>query len=201
MTGPEKEVDTFTECVRNRSLERRKAPITPRLPPGFQLRPSAFHTRNLDMHRQSIASRSQFGQSSAQSATAQALRNKKKEYEAISALEQSCAGLIATLEEMATDLNTTAEATIGRIGSPKVSLDVAERCFVCLVAIGKAMEHWTDMFQILSISRALISYQPSQGYALKEFVYSRGFECARSAIASKPSGPPVARYFAGETGR
>lgn len=67
------------------------------------------------MHRQSIASRSQFGQSSAQTATAQALRNKKREYEAISALEQSCAELITTLEEMATDLNTNAEATIGTI--------------------------------------------------------------------------------------
>ncbi|KAF9650569.1 hypothetical protein BDM02DRAFT_1323337 [Thelephora ganbajun] len=90
------------------------------------------------MHRQSIASRSQFSQSSAQIATAQALRNKKKEYEAISALEQSCAELIVTLEEMATDLNTTAEATI---------------------AIGKAMEHWTDMFQILSISLEALSAQ------------------------------------------
>ena len=68
------------------------------------------------MHnRQSIASRSQFGQSSAQAATAQALRNKKKEYEAISALEQSCAELIATLEDMGTDLTTTAEATIGTV--------------------------------------------------------------------------------------
>jgi len=85
-----------------------------------------------------MASRSQFGQSSAQSATAQALRSKKKEYEAISALEQSCAELITTLEEMATDLNTTAEATI---------------------AIGKAMEHWTDMFQILSISLEALSVQ------------------------------------------
>jgi len=71
----------------------------------------------LDMHRQSIASRSQFGQSSAQTATTQALRNKKREYEAISALEQSCAELIATLEDMATDLNTNAEATIGTISS------------------------------------------------------------------------------------
>ena len=62
-----------------------------------------------------MASRSQFGQSSAQTATAQALRNKKKEYEAISALEQSCTELIATLEGIATDLNTTAEATIGMI--------------------------------------------------------------------------------------
>lgn len=69
------------------------------------------------MHRQSMASRSQFGQSSAQTATAQALRNKKKEYEAISALEQSCTELIATLEGIATDLNTTAEATIGTIRS------------------------------------------------------------------------------------
>ena len=69
------------------------------------------------MHRQSMASRSQFGQSSAQTATAQALRNKKKEYEAISTLEQSCTELIATLEEIATDLNTTAEATIGTIHS------------------------------------------------------------------------------------
>lgn len=73
-------------------------------------------TRSLpDMHRQSIASRSQFGQSSAQATSAQALRNKKKEYEAISALEQSCTELIATLEDMAADLNTTAEATIGAI--------------------------------------------------------------------------------------
>ena len=74
-----------------------------------------------DMHRQSIASRSQFGQSSAsaQTAAAQALRNKKKEYEAISALEQSCTGLIATLEDMATELNTTAEATIGTIYTPQ----------------------------------------------------------------------------------
>lgn len=70
------------------------------------------------MHRPSIASRSQFGQSSAQAVAAQTLRNKKKEYEAISALEQSCAELIATLEDMATDLNTTAEATIGIILSP-----------------------------------------------------------------------------------
>jgi len=85
-----------------------------------------------------MASRSQFGQSSVQTATAQALRNKKKEYEAISALEQSCAELIATLEEMTTDLNTTAEATI---------------------AIGKAMEHWTDMFQILSISLEALNVQ------------------------------------------
>ncbi|KAF9792532.1 hypothetical protein BJ322DRAFT_53694 [Thelephora terrestris] len=90
------------------------------------------------MHRQSIASRSQFGQSSAQSAATQVLRNKKKEYEAISALEQSCAELISTLEDMATDLNTTAEATI---------------------AIGKAMEHWTEMFQILSISLEALSAQ------------------------------------------
>ena len=77
------------------------------------------------MHRQSMASRSQFGQPLAQTGTAQALRNKKKEYEAISALEQSCAELIATLEEMATDLNTTAEATIGRIGPSNVSLNAA----------------------------------------------------------------------------
>ena len=78
------------------------------------------------MHRPSIASRSQFGQSSAQTSTAQALRNKKKEYEAISALEQSCAGLIATLENMATDLNTTAEATIGMIDSSESSSNKAE---------------------------------------------------------------------------
>lgn len=118
------------------------------------------------MHRQSIASRSQFGQSSAQTATAQALRNKKREYEAISALEQSCAELIATLEEMATDLNTNAEATIGTISSSDVSLNAADGC-LHLVAIGKAMEHWTDMFQILSISRASGSDNPpSQGYAL-----------------------------------
>jgi len=108
-----------------------------------------------DMHRQSMASRSQFGQSSAQTATAQALRNKKKEYEAISALEQSCTELIATLEEMATDLNTTAEATIGTIRSSDSPPNVADRRFGRLIAIGKAMEHWTEMFQILSISRAL----------------------------------------------
>ena len=118
------------------------------------------------MHRQSIASRSQFGQSSAQTATAQALRNKKREYEAISALEQSCAELIATLEDMATDLNTNAEATIGTISSSDVSLNSADGCLRFL-AIGKAMEHWTDMFQILSISRASGSDNPpSQGYAL-----------------------------------
>jgi hypothetical protein len=69
-----------------------------------------------------MASRSQFGQSSAQTASAQALRNKKKEYEAISALEQSCAELIATLEDMATDLNTTAEATAGTIHVSESSL-------------------------------------------------------------------------------
>jgi hypothetical protein len=107
------------------------------------------------MHRQSIASRSQFGQSSAQTSTAQALRNKKKEYEAISALEQSCAELIATLEDMATDLNTTAEATIGTISTLESPLSKAEWCGCCFTAIGKAMEHWTEMFQILSISRAL----------------------------------------------
>jgi len=90
------------------------------------------------MHRQSIASRSQFGQSSTQIAIAQAVHNKKKEYEAISALEHSCAELIATLDEMATDLNTTAEAT---------------------TAIGKAMEHWTDMFLILSISLEALRVQ------------------------------------------
>jgi len=39
--------------------------------------------------------------------------------------------------------------------------------FLRFVAIGKAMEHWTDMFQILSISRASGSDNPpSQGYAL-----------------------------------
>lgn len=152
----------------------------------------------LDMHRQSTASRSQFGLSSAQTTTAQALRNKKKEYEAIYALEQSCAELIATLEEMATDLNTTAEATIGRIISSNVYFNAAERSFI---AIGKAMEHWTDMFQILSISRALRSYQQLQGYLLNELVRSRGFKCTRSAITSEPSGPVVARCFTRETSR
>jgi hypothetical protein len=82
----------------------------------------------LDMHRQSTASRSQFGQSSAQTATAQALRSKKKEYEAIAALEQSCAGLIATLEGMAADLNTTAEATIGAICPLSLGSNAAEWC-------------------------------------------------------------------------
>jgi len=81
------------------------------------------------MHRQSMASRSQFGQSSAQTATAQALRNKKKEYEAISALEQSCTELIATLEGIATDLNTTAEATIGTVRSSNPFRMQADRCF------------------------------------------------------------------------
>lgn len=133
--------------------EQPKASITPRSPH----RPT---TPTPDMHRQSIASRSQFGQSSAQTATTQALRNKKKEYEAISALEQSCAELITTLEEMATDLNTTAEATIGTVSPPSA----AEWYFDCLVAIGKAMEHWTDMFQILSISRALRFDKPSRGH-------------------------------------
>ena len=153
------------------------------------------------MHRQSIASRSQFGQSSAQTATAQALRNKKKEYEAISALEQSCAGLIATLEDMAADLNTTAEATIGAISSlNNTSLNAAERCFRCLVAIGKAMEHWTDMFQILSISRTL--HDPdepsSRSRTLNELARSRGLECTRPAISSKPSGSLVTRRFTGK---
>ena len=82
------------------------------------------------MHRQSMASRSQFGQSSAQTASAQALRNKKKEYEAISALEQSCAELIATLEDMATDLNTTAEATTGTIHTSELSLNDTRRVVV-----------------------------------------------------------------------
>ena len=80
----------------------------------------------LDMHRQSTASRSQFGQSSAQTATAQALRSKKKEYEAIAALEQSCAGLIATLEGITADLNTTAEATIGAICPLSLVTNAAE---------------------------------------------------------------------------
>ena len=153
----------------------------------------------LDMHRQSIASRSQFGQSSAQAATAQALRNKKKEYEAISALEQSCAELITTLEEMAADLNTTAEATIGAISPSNVSLNAAERCFGCLIAIGKAMEHWTEMFQILSISRASRCDKPSRGCALNQFPYSRGPERTRSAIVSKPPGSPATRWFTKNT--
>ena len=97
------EVDTFTEVRRFLKARHRSS--------------RDCHPYLLDMHRQSMASRSQFGQSSAQTATAQALRNKKKEYEAISALEQSCAELIVTLEQMATDLNTTAEATIGAICS------------------------------------------------------------------------------------
>lgn len=87
------------------------------------------HALHPDMHRQSVAPRSQFGQPSAQAATSQALRNKKKEYEAISALEQSCAELIATFEDMATDLNTTAEATIGTISSPNIYSNEAEWVF------------------------------------------------------------------------
>jgi hypothetical protein len=155
-------------------------------------------TARLDMHRQSIASRSQFGQSSAQTATAQALRNKKKEYEAISALEQSCAGLITTLEEIATDLNTNAEATIGAVSSSDVSLNAADD----LVAIGKAMEHWTDMFQILSISRTLETDKPpSQGYRLNQFLCSRSSERTRSAITSKPSCSSVTRWFTRQTSR
>jgi len=153
------------------------------------------------MHRQSVAPRSQFGQSSAQTATTQALRNKRKEYEAISALEQSCAELIATLEEMATDLNTTAEATIGTVGSPNTHSNEAEWCFGCLVAIGKAMEHWTDMFQILSISRALRLGNPFGGHALIQFPHSRGIERTGSATPSKPSGSLVARRFTGRAGR
>jgi len=39
----------------------------------------------------------------------------------------------------------------------KSSSNAADRHFGRLAAIGKAMEHWTDMFQILSISRALRS--------------------------------------------
>ena len=153
------------------------------------------------MHRQSIASRPQFGQSSAQTATAQALRNKKKEYEAISALEQSCAELIVTLEEMATDLNTTAEATIGTIGSSDVSLIAADGC-VCLVAIGKAMEHWTDMFQILSISRALEPDKPrSRGYAPNQLLCSRSSECTRPAITTKSSCSSITRCFTRKTSR
>lgn len=173
----------------------RKAPITPRPPlPG---RPRS----QLDMHRQSIASRSQFGQSSAQTATAQALRNKKKEYEAISALEQSCAELIVTLEEMATDLNTTTDATIGTISTSDVSLNAADGC-LCSVAIGKAMEHWTDMFQILSISRALGSNKPpSQGYGLNQLLCSRSSERTRSAIASKSSCSSATRFLTRKTSR
>jgi len=153
------------------------------------------------MHRQSIASRSQFGQSSAQASTAQALRNKKKEYEAISALERSCTELIATLEEMATDLNTTAEATIGTISSSDIFLNAADGC-LCSVAIGKAMEHWTDMFQILSISRASGSDKPpSQGYGLNQLLCSRSSERTRSAITSKPSCPSVTRWFTRKTSR
>lgn len=139
-----KEVDTFTNLNVSHFPQ-----ITSWLPPRAD-----SCSQPADMHRQSMTSRSQFGQSSAQTATAQALRNKKKEYEAISALEQSCAELIATLENMATDLNTTAEATMGMIYSPVSSPNATEWSFGCLVAIGKAMEHWTDMFQILSISRA-----------------------------------------------
>lgn len=63
--------------------------------------------------RQSMASRPQFAQSSSQSATLQTLQNKKKELEAITALEQSGANFISTLEEMAADLTTTADATTG----------------------------------------------------------------------------------------
>jgi hypothetical protein len=65
--------------------------------------------------RQSNASssRSRFGQPASQSATLQTLQNKKKEFETIAALEQSGARFISTLEEMAVDLSTTAEATTG----------------------------------------------------------------------------------------
>jgi len=78
-----------------------------------------------------MASRSQFGASGSQSATQQTLDNKKSEYEAIAALEQSGAQFISILEEMASDLSTTAEAT---------------------TAIGKAMEHWSDMCYVLSLT-------------------------------------------------
>ena len=103
------EVDTFTDVSHRwpQSVDQPEV-ATPRGPQP-------------DMHRQSMASRSQFGQSSAQAATTQALRNKKKECEAISALEKLCAELITTLEEMATDLNTTAEATIGTVNRPNAA--------------------------------------------------------------------------------
>lgn len=94
--------------------------------PNMKAPTRSLRDRHPDMHRQSMASRSQFGQSSAQAASTQALRNKKKEYEAISALEQSCAELIATLEDMAADLNTTAEATIGAIHTLRSSATKAE---------------------------------------------------------------------------
>lgn len=38
----------------------------------------------------------------------------------------------------------------------------------CLVAIGRAMEHWTEMFQILSVSRALRFGKPSSVAAYTE---------------------------------
>jgi hypothetical protein len=46
------------------------------------------------------------------------------------------------------------------------------------------MEHWTDMFQILSISRALRSGKPSQGYALNKLPHSRGL-----SVQDQPSPP------------
>ena len=108
--GTGSEVDTFTSA---RQLPERESPT--RSPRG---RHPERRPLPPDKHRQSIASRSQFGQSSAQTAATQALRNKKKEYEAISALEQSCTGLIATLGDITTDLNTTTEAIIGTAYTP-----------------------------------------------------------------------------------
>jgi len=119
-------VDTFTDVSRSQ-LQFAQSPDQNPVASVIQTDPA--RRGSVDMHRQSMASRSQFGQSSAQTATAQALRNKKKEYEAISALEQSCAELIVTLEDMATDLNTTAEATIGTIYSSNRPSNGAESCF------------------------------------------------------------------------
>lgn len=153
------------------------------------------------MHRQSIASRSHFGQSSAQTATAQALRNKKREYEAISALEQSCAELIATLEDMATDLNTTAEATIGAIYPPSLSSNVAEWCFGLFHSYREG-NGTLDGYVPDSQHKSCVEIRKTfMGLCVLNLIpHSRSLERTRSTIASKPSGSPTTRYFTRETG-
>ena len=95
----------------------------------------------------------------ASAAAAAKLLEKKKEFEAVVALERASAQFLKRIEELGDDFDTMADAGIGAY---ILALDSSRKYLMLIPHIvhGQVLEQWPNMFRILSLFCGWLSHAP-----------------------------------------
>ena len=110
-----------------------------------------------------VSRQSQLPGSVANAAAAAKLLEKKKEFEAVVALERASAQFLKRIEDLGEDFDTMADAGIGAY---ILALDSSRKYLMLISHIvhGQVLEQWPNMFRILSLFRGWLSHAPPPLY-------------------------------------